>query len=254
MLLFIDIFEAEIHAASFPSTSTMNVSVVSTTTTPRGSENNSELEAQSDITTTETTHSSGLTDDEQLCAEFVARTCGCKKGDGRKPCSSLFPVQHYVDIRAQAALLTRNELDMVLLGSVMSTVLDSSHAVEDHSHRNAKRRRICSNYMHNGYNVCKNTFAFLHGIGVNHRLQAIRRHYTDNGLETRVHQNTKRLPVKTLTYDDIKCIIQFLQNYAEQHAILLPGRIPGYKRDDVKLLPSSNSKMVSCDMHTCVCS
>ena len=204
--------------------------------------------------TSETTHSSELTDDERLCAEFVAHTCGCKKADGRKPCSSLFPVQHYVDVRGQAAFLTHNELDMVLLGSVMSTVLDSNHAVRDQSHKGAKWRRICSNYMYNGYNVCKNTFAFLHGIGVNHYLQAIRKHYMENGLAIRVHQNTKRLPVNTLSYDDIKCIIQFLQNYAEQHAILLPGRIPGYKRDDVKLLPLSNSKMVSCDMYTCVCS
>lgn len=227
---------------------------------PRERDNNSEDESPPDHVTptqmtpnsepTQMTPNSELTHDEQLCAEFVARTCGCKKADGRKPCSTLFPVEHYINLRAQAALLTRNELDMVLLGSVMSTVLESSHSVEDHSHRSAKRRRICSNYMHNGFNVCKNTFSFLHGIGVNHRLQAIKNHYMENGLETRVHQNTKRLPAKTLTCDDIACIIQFLHNYAEEHAILLPGRIPGYKRDDVKLLPSCNSKMVLCDMHT----
>ena len=31
-------------------------------------------------------------------------------------------------------------------------------------------------------------------------------------------------------------------NYAEQNALLLPGRVPGYSRSDVKLLPSSVSK------------
>ena len=31
-------------------------------------------------------------------------------------------------------------------------------------------------------------------------------------------------------------------NYAEQHSLLLPGRIPGYSRSDIKLLPSSVSK------------
>ena len=30
--------------------------------------------------------------------------------------------------------------------------------------------------------------------------------------------------------------------YVESNAILLPGRIPGYKRDDIKLLPSSCTK------------
>ena len=33
-------------------------------------------------------------------------------------------------------------------------------------------------------------------------------------------------------------------NYAEQHALLLPGRVPGYSRSDIKLLPSSVSKRV----------
>ena len=38
-----------------------------------------------------------------------------------KPCNSLFPVEYYIDIRSQASLLTRQQLDLVLLGSVMST-------------------------------------------------------------------------------------------------------------------------------------
>ena len=52
------------------------------------------------------------------------------------------------------------------------------------------------------------------------------------------HGNTKRLPHNALTYEDIIRIVKFLSNYAEEQAILLPGRVPGYKRDDFKLLPS----------------
>ena len=37
-------------------------------------------------------------------------------------------------------------------------------------------------------------------------------------------------------------VVRFLINYAKQHALLLPGRIPGYSRSDIKLLPSSVSK------------
>ena len=36
-----------------------------------------------------------------------------------------------------------------------------------------------------------------------------------------------------------------MENHTEANAILLPGRIPGYKRDDLKLLPSDTSKKVS---------
>jgi len=62
-------------------------------------------------------------DDFEVCADFVQRTCGCSKADG-KPCSSLFSVEHFIDHRAQASLLTRQELDLVLLGSIMTTVFD----------------------------------------------------------------------------------------------------------------------------------
>ena len=39
-----------------------------------------------------------------------------------------------------------------------------------------------------------------------------------------------------------KFFVRFLLNYAEQNGILLPGRVSGYSRSDIKLLPSSVSK------------
>ena len=37
-------------------------------------------------------------------------------------------------------------------------------------------------------------------------------------------------------------MVRFLISYAEQNVLLLPGRIPGYRHSDIKLLPSSISK------------
>ena len=37
-------------------------------------------------------------------------------------------------------------------------------------------------------------------------------------------------------------MVRFLFFYAEQHALLLPGRVPGYSRRDLQLLPSSTTK------------
>ena len=47
-----------------------------------------------------------------------------------------------------------------------------------------------------------------------------------------------------LSWDIVMNIGKFMCNYAEQNAILLPGSIPTHKRDDIKLLPSSDSKKV----------
>ena len=96
-------------------------------------------------------------------------------------------------------------------------------------------------FYHNGVRVCKNTFLFLHDIG-NFRLKAIRAHYLSEGLVPRIHGHTGRTAPNALVLGDIKGLITFVMHYVESNGILLPGRIPGYKRDDIKLLPSSCTK------------
>ena len=177
------------------------------------------------------------------CKDFVSKTCGCTKADG-KPCSTLFTEDHYADLRAQATFLTREQLDLVILGSVMATMHNEEHCRSWHRHKPAKRQKTMMAYMHHGYNLCKTTYNFLHGVG-NSRVKAIRKSYLHDGLTPRIHGNAGRYPHNALTYIQISNMIKFIQNYAEQHAILLPGRIPSHKRDDLKLLPSSDSKKVT---------
>jgi len=126
----------------------------------------------------------------------------------------------------------------------MTTVLDHEYII-DGKHKPAKWKKVSSYHMHSRYRVCKATYSFLYGIGTKHRLEGIRKHYLEHGLETRTHKNSQQLPHHALSMDEIRCLVGFLENYAEQYTILLPGRIPGYKKDDLKLLPSSTSKKVS---------
>ena len=44
-----------------------------------------------------------------------------------------------------------------------------------------------------------------------------------------MHGNTKRLPHNHLTDAVITNVTKILKNYAEENAILLPGRIPGHR-------------------------
>ena len=78
----------------------------------------------------------------------------------------------------------------------------------------------------------------------NHRVKGIRESYFQNGLTPRCLGNSGRSSHNALTYKQINNIIKFIQNCAEQNAILLPGCIPAQKRDDLKLLPSSDNKKV----------
>ena len=84
-------------------------------------------------------------------------------------------------------------------------------------------------------------FRFLHTIGEK-RLKNLVKSFKANGLAPCVHGNTKRLPHNTLPLSSVEYVVRFLLNFADQNCLLLPGRIPGYSRSDIKLLPSSLSK------------
>ena len=59
----------------------------------------------------------------------------------------------------------------------------------------------------------------------------------------RIHGNSGRKPPQALSRDELNRVLSFVKNYAEIHAILLPGRIPGLKDyEKVKLLPCNTSK------------
>ena len=90
-------------------------------------------------------------------------------------------------------------------------------------------------YKHKGYMLCRTTFTFLHDMSY-HKVQAMKEHFSENGLTVRTHGNSLKRPHNALTFGTILNLLKFIQNYAEQNAILLPGRIPGFKRDDVKVL------------------
>ena len=177
------------------------------------------------------------------CREFSRITCGCTKAKG-KPCSTLFNEEHYTDLRAQASFLTREQLDLVILVSTMATVNTDEFRPSYTRHKPAKRQRMVTTYMHHGHHLCKATCNFLHGVG-NHRVKAIKQSYLSNGLSVCTHVNYKRMPHNALTYRQLSNLIKFIQNYAEQHAILLPGRMLKFKRDNMKLLPSYVSKNVA---------
>ena len=68
-----------------------------------------------------------------------------------KPCSGLYSLEQYIESRAQSSLLTREQLDLVLMGSILSTVNDSDKGVN--GRHQAKRQRITVTFMHRGYHL-----------------------------------------------------------------------------------------------------
>ena len=106
-------------------------------------------------------------------------------------------------------------------------------------HSPTQRKRSFTSFKHGGHDICIKTYCFLHTIGRS-KFEAIKASFESNGLCPRKRPYVK--PRRALRLSDIEYIVSFVRNYAEDNAILLPGRIPGYKRDHVVLLPSSTTK------------
>ena len=92
--------------------------------------------------------------------------------------------------------MNHQELDFVILGSLMTTLYNHETTVARCRHKPAKRSKVTYRTMHNGYHVYINTFAFLFGIEANHYIKAIKKHYLGNGLKSRVHKNAQQLQAK----------------------------------------------------------
>ena len=101
-----------------------------------------------------------------------------------------------------------------------------------------ERKQVRTEFSHHNKSICQHTFNFLHGISAS-RFKRLKSHYITHG---RTHGNTKRLPKHALSSEQLKEVVTYIQNHAEAHALVLPGRIPGYKQTDIKLLPCSTTK------------
>ena len=84
-------------------------------------------------------------------------------------------------------------------------------------------------------------FLFVHAIG-SRRLKNLTSYYDENGLTVRVHGNTRKRPYNRTDSDEIEKVKRFIEQFADNHAMPLPGRHPTHKDYRVMLLPSDMTK------------
>ena len=183
-------------------------------------------------------------DENTLTNLYCSQGCTCTLGPSGQPCCSIFKLEHYRDYRAQCLEMTKEQLDLVILGQIAALTFSSTnlHNSSQHRHSPQERQRQYITFLHQHQPVCRKTFSFLHAVGEK-RLKALIQHYRHHGLVPRVHGNTGKPRANALLLHEVKHAISFIVNYAESHAVVLPGRVPGiYKRSDLQLLPSSTTK------------
>ena len=173
---------------------------------------------------------------EEDITAFLNVGCGCLGGKSGNPCSKSFSKEAVVFNLHNCLELSREELDLVILANIQSSTHEHTHQVSD---KRSRSPRCC--FMYRSTPICKTMFLKLYGIS-DARFRSLKEHYEIYGIYPRTHGNTKRMPSNTLTYATVEDIKTYISNYVEENGVLLPGRVPGYKNDDIKLLPSCETK------------
>ena len=165
-------------------------------------------------------------DEQRRIARFLTSGCSCKLLDGI-PCSTQFTALMLQEARDECRQLTREQLDMVVMGQ-LHALCHRDPLTQKNKAQNSERKRTFTPYHFQGHRVCRDTFVFLHTMSIA-RLKSIKQHEMENRMCPR--GRAKVLPHNPTKLSDIKNVVLYILQYAEDHAILLPGRIPGYKRD-----------------------
>ena len=170
---------------------------------------------------------------------FYSNTCQYKLGENEQACSRSITISDFLDSRNNCHELSSTELDFVILGAIQSSLNCSDVGASGRTEKNRKLSRMF--FFFHGKRICRKTFLFLHCISKN-KFCSLVKHYRDNGLSLRVHGNKKRLPSWTVPSETVEKVVKYILNIAEEQALLLPGRVPGFQRTDVRLLPSVLTK------------
>ncbi|ELT92413.1 hypothetical protein CAPTEDRAFT_205030 [Capitella teleta] len=166
--------------------------------------------------------------------------CNCQHYQNG-PCSQMFSTEEMANMKMDMAAYPYREQNMMLVGLIAAGIKVSDMTCNSKRKRQKKREHPITIYMHEGQQICISTFKCIFGIS-NPRLYRLRKHYADNGLIPIESAAGGSRSKNAVSFEDTQKLVQFIRNYAEDHALVLPGRVPGVCRNDVVLLPSSHTK------------
>ena len=167
--------------------------------------------------------------------KFIQDGCGCCRGLTGGQCCDDFAEETVLNNLYNCLELCHVELDLVILANVQAFT-----AIEVTGEK--RKRSPPYSFLYQSQPICKEMFLNLYGISKS-RFQRLLDHYQNHGIFLWTHGNSKRLPHNRLPQAVSEDVKNFLSNYVDENAVLLPGRIPGFKNEDIQLLSSSDTKM-----------
>ncbi len=131
----------------------------------------------------------------------------------------------------------------VFLGALNALVRCGKETNRSKNHKPKDRRAAYTEFQYQGVVVCKDLFQFVNGIG-ERRLKNLKARFLSEGVSAPRHGNTlTKSKARKISLPEVKNAVTFIKNFAQNHGLVLPGRVPGYRHNvDLLLLPSAMSK------------
>lgn len=188
-----------------------------------------------------TTRRDEITKERKLVEDFLSAGCGCSAQCHTKFTSDVFHSSRLdcLELNSYEELHT-NPLHTVLMGSFNALLCDSEKTVGIGA-RHEKRERSRFVPYFRGLRVCRRTFLFAHAIGEK-VFKNMKKHFSKYGLEQRIHGNVHGNIVQHASLESVCRVKLYIQNYCEEVALVLPGRVSTFSNPDLLLLPSGESK------------
>jgi len=180
--------------------------------------------------------------EEQLINEFMQKSCCHLK------CTDKFNKELVASNRQNAKELNFyshtehiNFLHTSLLGSLNCCVATGDETNLS-KNKNTPRMKDRGHFYFQGKPICKQFFLFLHAVS-DKVYRSLKSTLAEEGIVPKAHQNTVKIPaVRAHSLETRQQAVRFLENFAIQHAVVLPGRVPGFKNPDLLILPSEYTK------------
>ncbi|RUS68705.1 hypothetical protein EGW08_023532 [Elysia chlorotica] len=183
--------------------------------------------------------------------EENVRLCKCKLNDG-EPCHTRYSREDIEFYRLQAIEMSREELDICILSKLWCTTTLTPHTKRSKQKHQTERKSQKTDYMLFNSRICRDLFKYIHAISQD-KLNNLMKQFKSKGIEVRVHKSKRKMPKHALLFSERQNIVRFIVNYAEIHAITLPGRTPHHWRADVRLLPTNCTKKTVYDTYVTSC-
>ena len=150
-----------------------------------------------------------------------------------------YQIVDILDCRNNPPELSSTELDLVILAMIHCAINCDQVRKSGRAEKTKQRTRMP--FYFQNHRICLKTFILTHRLHKT-RFNSLVKHYRVSGISLRTNGNKSwRLPSSTFSTETIKRVVKFTMNVAEDptwQAFSRLGRASGFKRIDVKLLPT----------------